>query len=303
MASSNVVNPKLSQTRIGPMKEKDWDYVFQANKILHCSLVNATTHRMERASHAGEFHAVFVTSLFTLKFEAFRLKNSNEDDAEVNLPQDDERAKIPVWTLASNPSRAYIRETNSEFETSAMMSGYSKKSFDVGLDASYKKLSLGAKYERSTENSFKDESTYGRKRSTMLTFYEIPIVELSLHKSNCRVSDACRQHLVKLRDQRRFGDLMEFFDKYGTVYAKKVVLGGCLINAKLFYAETVEETTERQEGIKKHASVSLGIDSLSIKGGYSGEHGTQKKDESSATTDQTKIDWTAYGGNAALVSE
>lgn len=260
MASFNVANPKLTQTSIGPMKERDWDYVFQAKKILHCSLVNATTHRMERASHA-----------------AFRLKTSNEDDSEVDLPQEDERAKIPVWTLASNPSRAYIRETNSEFETSAMMSGYSKKSFDIGVDASYKKLSLGAKYERSTEKSFKDESTYGRKRSTMLTFYEIPIVELSLHKSNCRVSDACRQHLVKLRDQRRFGDLMEFFDKYGTVYAKKVVLGGCLINTKLFYAETVEETTERQEGIKKHASASLGIDPLSIKSGYSGEHGTQKE--------------------------
>ena len=44
--------------RDGPMKEKDWDYVFQANKILHCSLVNPGTSRIERASHAGEFHAM-----------------------------------------------------------------------------------------------------------------------------------------------------------------------------------------------------------------------------------------------------
>ncbi len=97
---------------------------------------------------------------------------------------------------------------------------------------SYKKFSGEGKYERTTEKSYKDESTYGRKQNTMLTFYEvrgvhaqqyiislnvqIPIVELSLHKSNCRLSDPCRQHLVKLRDRRSFDDLMEFFNKYGT---------------------------------------------------------------------------------------
>ena len=64
---------------------------------------------------------------------AFRLKTSNEDDAEPDLPQDDERAKIPVWTLSKEPSRAYIHETNTELETSAMMSGHSKKSLEVGL--------------------------------------------------------------------------------------------------------------------------------------------------------------------------
>ncbi|KAL8792285.1 MAG: hypothetical protein Q9195_005164 [Heterodermia aff. obscurata] len=216
MASFIAVKMELIQRRVGPMKEKDWDYVFQANKILHCSLVNAKTRRMERASHA-----------------AFRLKTSNEDDAEAELPQDDERAKIPVWTLASEPSRAYIRETNNELETSAMMSGHSKKSFNIGV----------------------------------------------------------------------FDDLMEFFDKYGTVYANKVVLGGRLINTKLFYAETMSETTERQEDIKNGASGSIGIDSFSIKGGYSDEHGTQKKDQKKKETDQTKIDWTGYGGNAALVSD
>ena len=40
-------------------------------------------------------------------------------------------------------------------------------------DASYKKFSIGGKYERTTENSFKNESTYGRKKNTMLTFYEV----------------------------------------------------------------------------------------------------------------------------------
>lgn len=71
--------------------------------------------------------------MFELMFKAFRLKTSNEDDAEADLPQDDERAKIPVWTLASEPSRAYIRETNNELETSATLSGHSKKSFNIGV--------------------------------------------------------------------------------------------------------------------------------------------------------------------------
>ncbi|KAL9614241.1 MAG: hypothetical protein Q9167_001263 [Letrouitia subvulpina] len=96
---------------------------------------------------------------------------------------------------------------------------------------------------------------------------------------------------------------MEFFDKYGTIYANKVVLGGRLINTKLFYSETMDETTERQKDIKSGASGSIGIDPFSIKGGYSDEHGTQEKDQKKRETDQTKIDWTSYGGNAALVSE
>ena len=75
------------------------------------------------------------------------------------------------------------------------------------------------------------------------------------------------------------------------------------MNTKLFYAETMNETTERQENIKNGASGSIGIDPFSIKGGYSDEHGTQKQDQKKHDTDQTKIDWTSYGGNAALVSE
>ena len=39
--------------RNGPMVEKDWDYVFQANKILNCSLVDPHTRQVSRASHAG----------------------------------------------------------------------------------------------------------------------------------------------------------------------------------------------------------------------------------------------------------
>lgn len=37
------------------MKEKDWDYVFQANKILSCSYVDPLTRQILRAPHAGLF--------------------------------------------------------------------------------------------------------------------------------------------------------------------------------------------------------------------------------------------------------
>ncbi len=35
------------------MKERDWDYVFQANNILHCSFVNTEDNTVSRAPHAG----------------------------------------------------------------------------------------------------------------------------------------------------------------------------------------------------------------------------------------------------------
>lgn len=65
----------------------------------------------------------------------------------------------------------------------------------------------------------------------------------------------------------------------------------------------MSETHSRQENVKSGASVSIGIDVFSVKGGYSDEHGTQIKDGKKKETDQTLIDWTGYGGNAALVSE
>ena len=76
-----------------------------------------------------------------------------------------------------------------------------------------------------------------------------------------------------------------------------------MINTKLFYAETMDETTARQEAVKKSASVSIGIDPFSIKGGYSDEHGAQQESQKKKEADQTLIDWTGYGGNPALVSE
>ncbi len=65
----------------------------------------------------------------------------------------------------------------------------------------------------------------------------------------------------------------------------------------------MSETQFRQENVKTGASLSIGIDVFSVKGGYSDEHGTQGERGKSEKTDQTKIDWTGYGGNAALVSE
>lgn len=35
------------------MKEKDWDYVFQANSILNCALVDSDTTSFKKAPFAG----------------------------------------------------------------------------------------------------------------------------------------------------------------------------------------------------------------------------------------------------------
>lgn len=64
---------------------------------------------------------------------AFRIRDSSEDDAESPLPQNDEKARIPTWSLSTKPSRTYMIETNYELENSAVESSHSKKSWDVGL--------------------------------------------------------------------------------------------------------------------------------------------------------------------------
>ena len=57
---SMVENSIPDYSRIGPMLEKDWDYVFQANKILSCSYVDPHTSQISRASHAGISSAIAI---------------------------------------------------------------------------------------------------------------------------------------------------------------------------------------------------------------------------------------------------
>ena len=151
---------------------------------------------------------------------------------------------------------------------------------------------------------------------------QVPVVELNLDKGNSRISNACRQALLKLRDERNFTDLMNFFAKYGmnviiprcittklnenftgTMYAKKVVLGGRLVSNRRTFEETMTEKMERQDSVKKEASLSLGIQPFSVKGSYSNEHGTKKEREKEDKTSQKYIDWTAIGGHAGYASK
>jgi hypothetical protein len=98
------------------MKEKDWDYVFQANGVLNCFMVDSQTSRFKKAPLA-----------------AFRIRDAREDDAELPMPLDDDRAKIPTWSLSTAPGRTYMVETSYGLEQSAVESAHSKKSWDIGL--------------------------------------------------------------------------------------------------------------------------------------------------------------------------
>lgn len=89
----------------------------------------------------------------------------------------------------------------------------------------------------------------------------------------------------------------------GTMYSKKVVLGGRLVNSQKFWEETMAETNLRQQSARNNASLSVGIDPFSIKGSYSDEHGTKTKNEKKEKTDQLFIDWAAIGGNPGYVSK
>ena len=115
---------------------------------------------------------------------------------------------------------------------------------------------------------------------------------------------------------------MDFFGKYGmtvmltdyprtklnneltgTMYSKKVVLGGRLVGNERFFEEKMEETKTRQTAARNNASLSVGIDPFSVKGSYSDEHETKTKDQKKEKSNQTDIDWTAIGGNAGFASK
>lgn len=63
------------------------------------------------------------------------------------------------------------------------------------------------------------------------------------------------------------------------------------------------ETNTRQKNAKNDASLSVGIDALSVKNSYADEHGTETEHSKKDKTDQKAIDWMAIGGNAGYASK
>ena len=89
----------------------------------------------------------------------------------------------------------------------------------------------------------------------------------------------------------------------GTIYAKRVVLGGRLISCVRQSELSSSASIENEEKLKENASVSLGILGNSIRGGGSTEHRSTNESETKKKISQDKIDWTAYGGNKNYASE
>ena len=65
----------------------------------------------------------------------------------------------------------------------------------------------------------------------------------------------------------------------------------------------MEQRDIRRESAKNKASLSLGIEPVSVKGGYADEHGTKTEDENKHKENQKKTDWSAIGRNAAYASQ
>ena len=89
----------------------------------------------------------------------------------------------------------------------------------------------------------------------------------------------------------------------GTIYAKRVVLGGRLVSSQRQSELSTGTSIKNEETFKKNASASLGILDYSIDGGWSNEHGSSSESSEKRTTSQAAIDWTAYGGSKNYVSE
>lgn len=89
----------------------------------------------------------------------------------------------------------------------------------------------------------------------------------------------------------------------GTIYTKRVVLGGRLISYQRQSEISTGTSIKNEENFKKSASASLGILGNSIGGGWSSEHGSGSENETKQKISQDTIDWTAYGGSKNYASE
>ena len=149
---------------------------------------------------------------------------------------------------------------------------------------SFKKLTGGFDFDTDTDRSSSSTNkiiqngkfTFIIHKVHDLTMYglyirlidQVPKCEISLHKGNSRLSEGCHQAILRLRAYRRFEDLMRFFNQYGknspshgqkhemtftqgTIYAKRVVLGGRLIACRRSSDLSSSASMKKSEEFKK----------------------------------------------------
>lgn len=120
-----------------------------------------------------------------------------------------------------------MAEAKTEFSNSqnsldswSTKSGMSKKTLDTGISFPIGKATLGAKFGFEREKTHEEKNKFATQQSSFIAVHSIPKAQISLNETTIRLSSDVEAHIKKLRRERKFSDLLRFFEKYGKYTSK-----------------------------------------------------------------------------------
>lgn len=124
-----------------------------------------------------------------------------------------------------------MAEAKTEFNNSqnsldswSTKSGMSKQTLDAGISFPIGKATLGAKFGFERERTHYEKNNFATQQSYFIAVHSIPKAQISLNETTIRLSSDVEAHIRKLRRERKFSDLLRFFEKYGK-YTSKLHIG------------------------------------------------------------------------------
>lgn len=176
---------------------------------------------------------------------------------------------------------------------------------------------MGSKLGFEREQSHQQSSDTVKDTKHFTVLHNIPFAQINLNETTVLLSPDAESDIKKLRKERKFSDLLSFFDKYGrfmasrtrqrgliltgTLVFQNTTLGGRLYHTQDFSSVTAKNESEREQAVRKSANASLGIPQVvEVKTSYSSEKSENKKDGESKAETTENLAWSSIGGNPGL---
>lgn len=230
-----------------------------------------------------------------------KAKKKNDDDDEEGAADDPVDHLFPLWETCDD-SKIRIETISTMLQQSSAEQGFSAKSLEIAAELSTTKLAGGLSYGSASSDKSSKERESGSTHEQMHATYEFPRVRLYLDNESIVLSDDCKAAIEKIRDQRNYHDLVEFYNHYGTLFVTRVKLGGRLRATKLIDGSmaAARDSSENAWKTSIAASLSNPVFSASYDSKKEGASATDTQSQSTAMVES--VCWEAHGGNTLLAN-
>jgi hypothetical protein len=120
------------------------------------------------------------------------------------------------WCNAKSVSTTQIVKVQTSLQQWSLETGMSKKSLEAGLSFSIGEVAVGTKFGFERERSSSSKTASEKSETHYTALHTIPAAQINLNETTVRLSPDAESDIKGLRKERKFTDLLAFFNKYGS---------------------------------------------------------------------------------------